>query len=208
MQTRLDHMPDASGRPSANRRAPVRNPQIVDGKQPLLDENPWKGPDGDEPPHSGVQHEEDDPNPRRRAANGGDYNLTGLGNPSRSAFLAHRCDVHQHSRFYTSSVDLARSLAVQDCAKADCRVVGYSCNQHHCASAALVGDLSVVDAVYCRLSTQPLLLGAPRLMTLLQHCVLLLRPKTYFKMDQFSGGGSSLLTISSQRARWSAIWSL
>ena len=101
MQTRLDNA-RRYGHPSANRRASVRNPQ-VDGKHPLPDENPWKGPDADEPPRSDLQHEEDDPNPRRRAANGGDYNLTGLGNRSPSAFSAHRCDVHQHSSFYTAS---------------------------------------------------------------------------------------------------------
>ena len=70
------------GRPSANRRTSVRNSQIVDGKHSLPDEDPQKGPYGDEPPRSGLQHEEDDPDPWRRAAYGGNPNLTGLGTPS------------------------------------------------------------------------------------------------------------------------------
>ena len=98
------------GHPPANRRAPVRNPQIVDGKHPLPDQDPRKGPNGDEPPRPGLQHEENDPDPRRRTADGGDQGLTAPGNPSPSFFSADRCDLRQHSRFYTASTLCYRSV--------------------------------------------------------------------------------------------------
>src|SRR3984893_4716857 len=44
-------------RPPRDRRTPVRHPQGLDGRHPLQDQNPRKGPNRDEPPRSGLQSE-------------------------------------------------------------------------------------------------------------------------------------------------------
>ncbi len=68
MQARLDRMPDAMGVRRQNRRAPLRNPEVMDGKRPLPDPDPREGPNRDEPPRPGLQHEANDPNLRRPTA--------------------------------------------------------------------------------------------------------------------------------------------
>src|SRR5450432_1989786 len=70
------------GHPPTDRRAPVRNPESVDGEHPLPDENPRKGPNGNEPPRPGLQHQKADPDVRRGAANPRDPNLIAPSNSS------------------------------------------------------------------------------------------------------------------------------
>lgn len=54
-----------------DRRAPVRNPEGVDGKHSLSDQDAWKGQNGNEPTRAGLQHEANDPDPRCQATDGG-----------------------------------------------------------------------------------------------------------------------------------------
>jgi hypothetical protein len=63
---------------SACRPAPLRHSQSMDSKHPLPDQYPRQGPNGDEPTHPGLQPLEDDPDPRRRAADPGDPGLIGM----------------------------------------------------------------------------------------------------------------------------------
>ena len=75
MQARLDRMPDAM----AVRRQTVEHPfgtlKSWMAKHPLPNQNPRKGPNRDEPPRSGLQHEADDPDVRCQAAPEGDQGI-------------------------------------------------------------------------------------------------------------------------------------
>ena len=88
LEARGRHGPDAgpagphaprNGHPPADRRAPLRHAQILDGEHSLPDQDPRKGPNGDESPRPGLQPEENDPDPRDQAAHRRHPNLSGGG---------------------------------------------------------------------------------------------------------------------------------
>src|SRR6202140_1558591 len=63
------------GRATTDRRASIRNPQGLDGRHPLPDQDARQGPNRDEPPRSGLQHKAGDRDHRCGTADGGDQNL-------------------------------------------------------------------------------------------------------------------------------------
>src|ERR1700693_5356013 len=70
MQDRLDRMPEAMG----VRRQTVEH-KGLDGRHPLPDQDARQGPNRDEPPRPGLQHEANDHDLRRGTPDDGDQNL-------------------------------------------------------------------------------------------------------------------------------------